>query len=222
MTMHAASVALMQKDQIISSFELASRHQSRHILSMIKLLLVEAEISFSQLDGIAFGCGPGSFTGVRLSASVAQGIAFSANLPVFPVSSMQALAQGLSVEVSADVLVVALNAFAGDIYLGVYAKTQHSIIQTIVSEQRCLPQQFSLDEIDTKNCVVAGDGWQAYAEELKNKLPVHVKLYDDHVIHAKDIAIIAKHDLEQGGGVAPKLALPTYLHREDMWKKINK
>ena len=91
----ACTVALWLDGKVLERFEHQSQH-SEHLLAMIDALLAEAELSISQLDAIAFGRGPGSFTGLRIGAGVAQGLAFAANLPVVPVSSLAALAQGVA------------------------------------------------------------------------------------------------------------------------------
>ncbi|MFP5349855.1 MAG: tRNA (adenosine(37)-N6)-threonylcarbamoyltransferase complex dimerization subunit type 1 TsaB, partial [Gammaproteobacteria bacterium] len=89
----ACSAALAIEDQVSERFTLGGNHSER-ILPMVHELLAEAGIALSQLDAIAFGRGPGSFTGLRIAAGVTQGLAFGANLPVVPVSSLAALAQG--------------------------------------------------------------------------------------------------------------------------------
>ncbi|MDF3054643.1 MAG: Peptidase glycoprotease [Gammaproteobacteria bacterium] len=220
MSMQACSVALMQDDLVFSISEPALRQQSRHVLSMIKHLLADAGISFSQLDGVAFGRGPGSFTGVRLSASVAQAIAFSKDLPIFPVSTLQALAQKIYIDFDAELICVALNAYAGDIYTGTYQKTVQPIVQIVSDERRCLPSELSFAGDALKVCAAAGDGWSVYADVLKDQIPVRAQLYSDCLPHAKEIARIAKVDFEYGRFTALKDALPSYLYRGNMWKKL--
>ena len=87
------SVALSCDGEIIGESELAPLRHNEIVLSMCERVLAKAEVGLAQLDGIAFGCGPGAFTGVRLAASITQGIALAQDLPVVPVSSLAALAQ---------------------------------------------------------------------------------------------------------------------------------
>src|SRR5690554_2590516 len=96
----ACSAALLIDDAILERYELAPQRHNRLILPMIESLLAEAGIKISQVDAVAFGRGPGSFTGVRIAAGVAQGIAFGADLPVVPVSTLAALAQDALTEAS--------------------------------------------------------------------------------------------------------------------------
>src|SRR5471032_2163673 len=90
---NACSVALLINNETLSSHKVIPMQQAQLILPMIEELLLTANITLNQLDALAFGCGPGSFTGVRIAASVAQGLAVAHDLPVISVSSLQALAQ---------------------------------------------------------------------------------------------------------------------------------
>ncbi len=106
----ACSAALMIDEHITAHFEIAPRQHARLILPMIDKLLSDAELSLSNLDGIAFCQGPGSFTGIRLAASVVQGLAYGANLPVIPISTLAAMALGAYRKYGVQCVLSALDA----------------------------------------------------------------------------------------------------------------
>src|SRR5690606_12153575 len=115
----ACSCAVLHKDIIHERHELVPRQHTRLLLPMVQQLLQECGLEFAELDAIAFGKGPGSFTGLRIAAGVTQGIAFAANLPVIPVSTLAALAlQGSD---GKDTLVFScLDARIEELYWGWY------------------------------------------------------------------------------------------------------
>lgn len=88
-----ASIALMAHGQVISDEKMGLRQHAQWVLPMIQQTLAQADLLCSALDGIAFGCGPGSFTGLRVACSVAKGLAYAHDLPLFPVSSLLAIAE---------------------------------------------------------------------------------------------------------------------------------
>ena len=89
----ACSVSLNIDGSSQEIFEVIPRQHTERVLPMVDELLSSASLDLSQIDAVAFDCGPGSFTGVRVGTSVAQGLAFSHDLPVIGVSSLAALAQ---------------------------------------------------------------------------------------------------------------------------------
>ena len=88
------SVAIQVDGKVTEKFMQSSKQQTRDLLPLTKTLLTEAEIKLTDLDGITFGRGPGSFTGLRIAAAVSQGLSLASELPLFPVSSLAAIAQG--------------------------------------------------------------------------------------------------------------------------------
>ena len=116
----ACSAALWINSEIIERFVIEPRGHTELILPMIESLLAEADISLGRLDAIAVNRGPGSFTGVRICAGVAQGLAFSAQLPVVPVSSLQALAQQAYLEAGYQQTLSMIDARMNEVYWGTY------------------------------------------------------------------------------------------------------
>src|ERR1700733_12183845 len=87
-----ASLAINLGGEILSKEQDAQHSHARLLLPMIEQLLAEAQLTINQLDGIVYGCGPGSFTGLRIACSIAKGLAYAHDLPLFPVSSLAAIA----------------------------------------------------------------------------------------------------------------------------------
>lgn len=108
----ACSAALFIDGEIRQRFEITPKAHTKLLLPMIESLLAEAELKLSQLDALAFGCGPGSFTGLRIATGVVQGLAFGADLPIVPVSTLAALAQNRLPELA----FVATDARIGEIF----------------------------------------------------------------------------------------------------------
>lgn len=139
------SVALSQDGRITSRSELAGQRHSELLIAMLDEVLSEAGMTLAQLDGIAFGMGPGSFTGVRIACGAAQGLALGADLPVVGVCTLQALAQASG----HDKVIAALDARMGALYLAAYEKQAGAWV-TVYEPGMCLPQ--AAPKID-------GDGW---------------------------------------------------------------
>src|SRR5690606_35013648 len=120
----ACSVALYRDGEVTALFELAAKSHSRRLLPMVDELLQNAGCSLKDLDAIAFGRGPGSFTGLRICLGVVQGLAFGANLPVIPVSTLAAMASGYLRECAGSglppPLLVALDARMEEIYWAIF------------------------------------------------------------------------------------------------------
>ena len=114
------SVALMHGGQVDHRYVETARDHSSLVLGMVDELLSAAQLSATDLDGLAFGCGPGSFTGVRIATGVAQGIALGADCPVVPVSNLLAIAQRAHREFGATSVLSAIDARMGQVYWGAF------------------------------------------------------------------------------------------------------
>lgn len=213
----ACSAALLLDDHREEIFEIIPRKHTERILPMIDELLSNSNIDLKQLDAIAFNCGPGSFTGVRVGTSVAQGLAFSADLPVIPVSSLAALAQlALRQENMQSVLSV-IDARMNEVYWGYYQ--QQSGIMALLGEEHVTPaDKISLQQ----QCHCLGSGWDAYQNELQQSELVNITSSTNECFpHALDIAILAESFYKQGHFVNADMAIPTYIRDEVTWKKIS-
>lgn len=214
----ACSAALLIDGEVRERYQEAPREHGALILPMMTELLAEAGITPSQLDALAFGRGPGAFVGVRIATGVAQGIAFAADLPVIPVSSLAALAQGAG----RSHVYTAIDARMNEVYWGAYVKNVQGVVELLGDERVSPPDQVTADDDSHADPAPqwygVGSGWGAYADVLSQRL-TNLAGYDaQRFPSAKYIAQIAQHDFTQGRCVDPVDALPTYL-RNNVAKK---
>ncbi|MCG7902362.1 MAG: tRNA (adenosine(37)-N6)-threonylcarbamoyltransferase complex dimerization subunit type 1 TsaB [Candidatus Thiodiazotropha weberae] len=214
----ACSAALLIDDQIELRYEIKPRGHSELILSMMDELLGEAGLSANQLDAMAFGRGPGSFTGVRIATGVIQGAAFAADLPVVPVSTLAALAQRAYREKGEPNLLTAFDARMGELYWAGYRVDSNDIVRLVLDEQVANAQQVHLP-LDEEWYGV-GSGWSVYAPQLGERLGESLLGYKaDLYCSARDVATLAAVDFESGLAVPAERALPVYLRNDVAHKK---
>ena len=130
----ACTVALRVGDQLIERHEEKPREHTRLLMPMIREVLKDADIELSDLDGIVLGNGPGSFIGMRIAASVAQGLAFGASLNIVPVSSLAAVAAEVFDKSDVDRVAVAQDAHMNEVYLGLYSRRSDNLPQPVIEE----------------------------------------------------------------------------------------
>lgn len=213
----ACSAALSIDDAVSERFELAPRRHSELILPMMEDLLVAAGLGLAELDALAFARGPGSFTGVRIAASIIQGSALGAGLPVVPVSSLQALAQGARRQCGATRVLSALDARMHEVYWGAYRVDAGGIMRPLIDETVCAPSRVPVPDGDGWTAV--GSGWKPYAEALGSRCVVEGVLQGDALVHAQDVAVVARALFAEGVAVKAEQALPVYLRNEVAWAK---
>jgi tRNA threonylcarbamoyladenosine biosynthesis protein TsaB len=206
----ACSAALSIDGAVLERYALAPRQHAALMLPMIESLLLEAGIVVSQLDAVAFGRGPGSFTGVRIAASVIQGIAFGADLPVVPVSTLAALALGGMRMTEGAQVMAALDARKAEVYWGCYTAAGDGAVMLYESECVCAPADIPCP--DSGDWVGVGSGWEACGETLMQKAGERVvRVVPDFEPRASDVARLGVHDYRQGLVVGPDAAVPVYL-----------
>ena len=205
----ACSAALLNHGQLLQRYQVAPRGHGDLLLNMIDEIMSEADLKPAQLDAVAFGRGPGAFTGVRIATSVAQGIAFGADLPVAPISTLAALAQaGHRLHGYQDML-CAIDARMGEVYWGAY-QVRQGVVSLVAEELVCQPEHVPLPgEGDWQGL---GNGWDVYAEELINRVPAQLAANDAAMLpRAEDVAVLAQQAVEKGETVMAEQALPVYL-----------
>lgn len=210
----ACSAALWADGAVFERFEVNGQHSDR-ILLMVHEVLAEAGLALTQLDAIAFGRGPGSFTGLRIAAGVAQGLAFGADLPVAPVSSLAALAQG----VEAPKVLAAFDARMHQVYWGAYTRNAQGNVE-LCGEERVLAPA-AVPALTDSGWVGAGGGWDQYAAVLLERLDHRVMEWRAQCFpRARFVAQLGSIAFAKGAAVAPEQALPVYLRDEVAAKRI--
>ncbi|PCI22232.1 MAG: tRNA (adenosine(37)-N6)-threonylcarbamoyltransferase complex dimerization subunit type 1 TsaB [Piscirickettsiaceae bacterium] len=213
----ACSAALLLDDVIIERFKVAPREHGDLILPMVDELLLEADITLSQLDALAFGRGPGSFTGVRMATGVIQGLAFAADLPVAAISTLHALANQVERKPGVERIFAALDARMGEVYCCEYAVVGGQLLEQIADETVISPDK--IEPTSAANIVAVGHGWRTYESTLRKSLGCPVQaIYPDALPKASDIAKLAVSRVENKQTVAAEHAMPVYL-RDNVAKK---
>ena len=221
----ACSVALLvetskTESKIFQAFELCPQSHSVVLLPMIDRILKRANCQLSDLDGLAFGQGPGSFTGVRIGVGVAQGLAFSAEIPVVGVSTLQAMAQQAYEKYQQKSVIAAVDARMSEVYAGYYQVNENGIMSAVVDETVLPPAALGeyLSE-HTKGSYGVGTGWEVYKEALspllKNQSTPDI-LYPD----AQSMLTIAQVEFAAGRAVSAEFAQPVYVRDTVSWKKL--
>ncbi len=159
----ACSVALEVDDIVIHRHEEQEREHTRLLVPMIEAVLREGECTLQSLDALVLGVGPGSFIGLRIAASLVQGMAYGAGLRVAPVSSMLAVAEEVFTRYEADRVFVTQDAHMNEVYLGQFGLD--GAVVPLAGER--LQARERLPELDTDTgqvCIAAGAGWERYPD----------------------------------------------------------
>ncbi len=215
-TEDACSAALSIDGMVDERFEIVPRRHSEHILPMMEALLADAQLTLRDLDALAYARGPGSFTGVRIAASIIQGSAMGADLPVVPVSSLRALAQGANRTAGAAAVLSALDARMNEVYWGAYRLDAEGIMQLSGEETVCAAQDVIVPGGD--GWFGAGSGWGPYSAALSARAGVE-QFNSELSVHAADVVRIAVAKFIEGGAVAAEAAVPVYLRDQVAWAK---
>lgn len=210
----ACSAALLAGDDVFHKFQHQPQQQARLILPMVDALLAEAGLAPDRLDAVAFGCGPGSFTGLRIAAAVTQGIAVVGDLPVLPVSTLAAIAQGVYRRHGEARVLAAIDARMQEVYWGIYRLNGQGLM-TLQEQEHVLPPSQVPAPSDQEGWCGAGSGWLAHADVLRSRMAGQGcavnRVYEDVWPDAVDVLTLALPLYEAGKGLQAAQAIPTYL-----------
>ena len=218
----ACSVALWHKGEKTHLDELAQRTHTKRILPMVDELLANSGINLKQVDVLAFGRGPGSFTGVRVGAGIAQGLALGADLPVIAVSNLTAMVQAAFELHQAENVAAAIDARMNEVY---FSQVKREKVRSelgeffqwnpVIEEQVCQPEKV-LEQLSDLSAYRVGTGWAAYPQ------------FKDSGLEGSDIILpsaqymleLALTDYAQNKIISALEIEPVYLRNEVTWKKL--
>jgi len=217
----ACSAALRIGEETIERFEVLGRGHAERLLPMVQEVLAEGGVALSALDAIAFGRGPGSFTGLRIGAGVTQGLAFGAGLRVVPVSDLAALAAQAAIASGESHVLACLDARMAQVYWAAFDCADPGAPRALTPEAVANPEDVwlpgrgdaSLFPEKGKRPLFfgAGHGFSAYPA-LHTMLGERLAGFDAGMLpHAREIALVGAREVARGGGVDPELAVPVYL-----------
>jgi len=208
------SVALDIDGALVDRSTDTPRGHADLILPMVQSLLNDAGLTLAQLDGIAYGRGPGSFTGVRIAVGVVQGLAFGAGLPTAGISTLAAVAQQVAATSGCQVgdrVLICMDARMSEVYWGVFQRGPDGLVDPVTEEAVAPPDRVVETMQSQAVDVVAGTGFQAYpplaAIAASRAFPALLP-------RARDIAVLGAREFACGRGQKATDAQPVYLRNQ--------
>lgn len=213
----ACSVALQTAQGVFSRWEECPQQHAQKLLGMIDDVLKEAKLDKSSIDGIAFGQGPGSFTGVRIATAHCQGLALGLDIPVVGISTLATLAQSAVVHTgesqsSITPIISAIDARMSEVYFAQYHVVDGLVV--IKGDESVLAPINALKQLPQERFVAVGTGWEAYPE-LGDGVEVTCRLPD-----ACNMLPLAAKAFATGQGQAVEDIAPHYVRDTVTWKKL--
>lgn len=225
------SVALLHRGEITESHELAQRSHTKRILPMVEEILAQSGINLKQVDGLVFGRGPGSFTGVRVGAGIAQGLAFGAALPVIPISNLTAMAQAAYEQYGSLQVLAAIDARMNEVYFSQlqavfvqeqgreYIQWQEKITEQVASPEAVLAQLMEQEQLLQNHWSCVGTGWRAY-EQFDRLWQEKIQKTDIELPSARYMLPLALEKWHKKEMISSTEIEPIYLRNEVTWQKL--
>lgn len=207
----ACTAGVLCEGDTFVRYEEQAREHTRLLLPMVKSVLADAGLGIDDLDAIVLGNGPGSFIGLRIAASVAQGLAHGAGLNIAPISSLAAIAYSAGVD--GDIVAVTGDAHMNQVYLGLYQRHSGTAVSALAPE--CIHGQGRIDEVSNDvQLVAAGSGWQRYPALLEANCDIITSISDILYPHADALLALGERAVASGQVVAPEQVTPAYLRHK--------
>ncbi len=217
----ACSAALYVDGKVMSDKTVAPQGHTKLLLPMIDKLLNNANLKLTDLDAISTGRGPGSFTGVRIGVSLAQGLAFGAGVPLIGIGDLEVIAYQAMKNTTASFFVSAIDARMGEVYLGIYQKNSKSELEPLCDEQVISPEaalELIHKYIGNQEASYAGTGFEKYPELSEGSSMVKAP---EDLPWAESVATLAAAKFKRGELSNPEEVLPVYLRDQVTWKKVD-
>lgn len=195
------------------------RDQAEQLLPLVAELLDAADAAIAELDGIVFGRGPGSFTGLRIATAIAQGLALATQKPVIGISSLAAVAQHALDVSGVERSLVCIDARMGEVYFGSF-EAEQGLVRARSPERLAMPENVTAPA--WPRWTALGGGFAAYVNALAGVTRQAETVVTDIPARARDLLRLADRALAEGGGVAASAARPTYLRDDSAWRRANR
>ena len=220
---NACSVALNTPAGVFEDTVVLPREHTQRLLPMVEGLLKSQSLTLNELDAIAYGAGPGSFTGLRICLSVAQGLAFGADVPLVAVSSLLALAttvQRLQDIPAGSTIVPVIDARMDEVYWCAYQIIEGGALSPLTDERVSAPEECAafINNLNTSSIHAVGSGWQYLALSVLSA-NANLDACLDTYASAYDVAVLGQEQFLAGHILNPSEAEPVYLRNEVSWKK---
>jgi len=210
----ACSVALLNDSNVLLDHRIAPQQHGALVIPMIDSIMAEAQLHSTQLDGLVFGRGPGSFTGVRIGVALAQGIALGADIGVLGVSTLHSVAQGVFRTHGEQKVAVCLDARMREVYLATFELADGQLMRPLSREYVCAPEDISTHVNNDQWCW-AGSGADCYAGQLYKDFAVNTNaIRGEQGPNAQDHLSLAQPMAESSKLLAPEDAMPVYLRNK--------
>lgn len=216
----ACSVAVWNDGEVHSIYAECPREHAKRLLPMVQQVLEESGLRLQDLDALAFGHGPGSFTGVRIAIGITQGLALGSDLPVIGLSTLETMAQGAYRISKATRVLTAIDARMSEVYWGSYERSAQGTWLAADGECVLSPQRVSgsLSTLQGE-WVTVGSGWQTYPE-MGNDSAATLREGGILFPHAQDMLPLALMRWQKGEALPVERIEPVYLRNEVAWKKL--
>jgi tRNA threonylcarbamoyladenosine biosynthesis protein TsaB len=210
---NACSVALARGERVFERHVVEAKAHTRLLIPMIREVLAEGGASVGELQAIVLGNGPGSFIGMRIAASVAQGLAYGARIGIIPMSSLAAVALEVFQQTAAKTVLVAQDAHMHEVYLARFNRGEGALLLSSARAEAILqpPGRIGLPAADSAGVYAAGAGWHRYPELLEQNADLIQGVVDVHYPRASFLLAPAAALLRQGAVTEPAELVPDYV-----------